>query len=212
MNIKSNIIKQEGKDLILSVAGMFIFAASIAFFSVRNGLPSGGMVGFAIVLAPILKISVGALLFAINTVLIIIAFATRAKRTGIHAIIGYSLFSIVLDLAIQNIAPNPQAISLYPAIINTALAGIVAPIGVIVILRANYSLGNYSTIYAIIKPKLNISAGILLLTLDILVAGLILFIRGPYYSVLILLNASVFTIAYELYERILHQIISASRD
>lgn len=205
MNKSTKAIKLEGKDFLLSLIGMIIFSGSIAFFSVRNGLPSGGMVGFAIVLAPPLKISVGALLFIINSILILIAFATRAKRTGIRAIIGYSLFSIVLDLVIQKIAPTAQTISLYPAIINTILAGIIAPIGVIMILRANYSLGNYSTIYAILKPKVNISAGILFLILDIFVAGLVYFIRGPYYSLLILLNASVFTIAYEMYEKILHK-------
>jgi uncharacterized membrane-anchored protein YitT (DUF2179 family) len=204
MNISKWFTKHELQNFVLFFAGVVLFAISINLFSIRYDLINAGMVGFAIILAKFIPFSVGIILFVINSVIILFAYRFVGKETAIKAIIGYTLTSIAMDVIGSCLNFGQVEISnYYNQIVIIIISGITAAFGIALVIKSGYSLGNYTTLFVIVKQRINITTPVFFFICDLLLAVITYFLMGFQSACLILINTAVFSISLEVYLRIL---------
>ena len=91
-------MKRTIRDILLVIAGSFIFSAGVNAFIISGNLGEGGVTGIAIVLYYAFHLSPAITNFVVNAVLIIIGYKFLSKRSMYLTVVATILMSIFLDL------------------------------------------------------------------------------------------------------------------
>ena len=86
------------RDILLVIAGSFIFSAGVNAFIISGNLGEGGVTGIAIVLYYAFHLSPAITNFVVNAILIIVGYKYLSKRSMYLTIVATILISIFLDL------------------------------------------------------------------------------------------------------------------
>lgn len=173
---------------------------SINLLSWQYKLISTGLPGYALLINYLSSISVGVILLIANTIILITSFILVGKTSGIKGVFGYVLLSIVIDksreiLFLHQFTTPPFFISA----LLIGLQGLIAPIGISLVLVSGYSFGSYSSIIPIVKKFSSISSPKLFLILDLFLAMITYIFFGINSFILVLVNAIVFYFSFKYF-------------
>ena len=189
--------KIEIKRLLVSLTGMAILGLAINLLSWRYLLVSGGFPGYGLILNYLTDFPVGGFLIVANTVILGLSFLIAGKTVGIKGVLGYIFLSLFIDfskrfLRLEQIPTD----SFWQNTLLVIAQGIAAPVGIAMVIINDYSFGSYSSILPIINRYRKISPPMLFLLLDLLLTGITYAFFGLEKSVLLLINATVFFLAF----------------
>lgn len=98
------------KDLWVLVSGMFIVAIAVYFFLMPGGLAIGGMTGFLMVVGKFIPLPMSVLTFAMNGILLTIAFILIGSEFGAKTVISAILLPVYLRI-FEIFLPNLQSLT-----------------------------------------------------------------------------------------------------
>lgn len=192
LNIKKIII-----NLIKTIIGTAIMAASTNFFLLPNQLSVGGFSGIGTIGYYLLNIPIGTTIIILNIPLFIFAYFRNGKKFFLDSIIGTSFLSLFLNL-FENVGvatTSPFLACIY--------GGILSGIGSCIVLNANASTGGSDLLAQIVKSfKPNIKTGNIIVVLDtiIVISSTIAFGEieiGLYCAIAIYVMGKVLDIFFE---------------
>lgn len=184
------LFKLDFKDLCKILLGSFLFCFAINFFVVPNNLYTGGILGLAQLIRSfsieLLNLKTkfdfsGIVYYLINIPLFILAYKSIGKTFFFRSLLAVSVQAIMLSIF-------PQRLLVDDILTNVLVGGLLAGIGVGIILSSGASTGGTDIIgLALAKRNNNFSVGKLGLLVNIIiytVAGLGYGIETMIYSII----------------------------
>ncbi|MCG7407189.1 YitT family protein [Paenibacillus sp. ACRRX] len=165
-------MKKTIKDILIIMAGAFIFALAVNLFVIPNQFGEGGVTGITIILYYLFSWSPGLVNLILNAILLIVGYKFLDKTTTVYTIIAVLFNSLFLHLTKNWHIPSDELM------INAIFGGVFAGVGIGMIIRVGGTTAG-TTILARITNKYldwNISYG--LLFFDLIVAFSSYFIIG----------------------------------
>lgn len=165
-------MKKRMYDMVMLLAGAFIFALAVNLFVIPNDFGEGGVTGISIVLYYLFQWSPALVGFVINGILLVIGYRLLDKQTTYYTIIVVAFNSLFLHWTEDWSIPADEPV------LNAIFAGLLAGLGIGLIIRVGGTTAG-TTILARLANKYldwNISYG--LLFFDIIVAILSIFVIG----------------------------------
>ncbi|MBO5541627.1 MAG: YitT family protein [Muribaculaceae bacterium] len=151
------------KDYIMIVFGLFLYALGFTTFILPEKVVTGGVVGLASLCRFAFGWNVGITNYAINILLLIIAFHTVGKQFVIRTIFGATVASILIMLMDPwSYQPLVQQQPFMNIIIGSALCGM----GLGITFSHNGSSGGTDIVAAMVTKHTNISFGRMMLYCD----------------------------------------------
>jgi uncharacterized membrane-anchored protein YitT (DUF2179 family) len=207
-NIREKVQK-EIRPFVFSTLGMAILALTINVFSWRYRLVSGGFPGFGLVVNYLTDIPLGAFLLVSNTIILLSAFLIAGKIVGIRGIYGYVFFSLFIEFSREILGFEQVSIDAFSTnLILSILQGVFGPLGVSLVVASDYSLGNYTSIFPIVKKYINISAPLLFFILDVVLTIVTLVYFGVEMGILLFVNAIVFFVCFKYELRVVEKLVN----
>ena len=180
-------------DIILIIAGAFIYSIGLYCFASPNDIASGGVGGISIIINQLTDITVGVLYGAINIPLVIIGLIFLGKKMMIKTVISVAVISITTDYLLPYLE-----IPVYTAsekILAALFGGIFFGVGMGIVYLREGTTGGTDIINKLINRKFpHFSMGVIMLAIDavIIVASMVVFggIEAGLYSIIIIFVAS----------------------
>lgn len=157
------------KNFLLMTSGCILLAFGVYFFKIPNGFATGGVTGVATVLAKIIPVTPGVLIWGFNIALMIIGFIFLGRQNGIKTVycsMFYSAITYLLELLIPLTAPLTDQ-----PFLELVYAMLLTSIGSAMIFNANASSGGTDIVALILKKYTAIDVGKALLIVDFFVAA-----------------------------------------
>lgn len=155
------------------VGGVTLTSISMRFFLIPNNMVLGGISGLTVVLHYITGLPAGALLFLLNLPLFILALCVLGKDYLLHAFLGITLASIIVDL----LAFIPFVATTDPFLIAIGSAVLIG-FGAGLIISAKASAGGFDMLARVIHkkhPSLSFSKMILFFDFIVVAVGIFVF-------------------------------------
>ncbi len=184
-------------DLIQIIIGSAILAFSVTSFMLPNKLSTGGFTGIATILYYILNFPVGTTVLVLNIPLFLISYLKIGKGFFIKGLLGTIFLSIFLDLL------EGKNILTQDRLLACIYGGVIAGIGISIILKANASTGGTDLLANIIKKyKPYMRTGSLIVIIDAIIVGINVFVFkqieiGLYSAISIYLMGKIIDIFFE---------------
>lgn len=163
------------KDLIYVIPGSIILAIAITSILKPNGIITGGITGLSIVLEKIFHIPYTYIYYLLSLGVLVSTYITLGKYEG-RKIVIFSLFFPVVLIGFSHFDFNFVENDLFLA---SVYYGVLAGVGVGLILKGGYSSGGTDTIAKILNQKLfrfmSISVIIAILDMTIIVFSALIF-------------------------------------
>ncbi|KGR74358.1 YitT family protein [Ureibacillus manganicus] len=156
---------------IIAIFGSLIVAFAFNSFLVPYEILSGGISGIAILIGLITPFNIGLMNLLLNLPLIILGYYKLGKTITVNTIICVVSLSVFLFLV--PVAPVTDNI-----LLSTIFGGIIAGVGVGLILKYSGTSGGLDIIAIIVSRSSNFSVGLLLTAMN----GIIVLISGAFFD------------------------------
>lgn len=187
------------KQFVVSTIGTVYLGIVINFFLWQNKLIGGGFVGIALVSEELLTIPSGTMLWVLNVGVLVLAFIISGKTTGIKAVYGFTLLSIVLNYSRSILEFTQTENADYTqSFFIMILTGLLIGTGLAIILVNDYSVGAMSTFYFVIKKYINITPQALFFIVDLFVGILTAVTLGFEKGLLVIVVSSASYVSIKL--------------
>ena len=186
--------------LLMTILGLMLLGLSINLLSWQFKLVSSGMPGYGLAINYLTGISVGKFLLLANTAILLIAFVAAGKGVGVRGVFGYIFLAVFIDLSRNLLGLEQIEISSFAT--NTmiiGLQGLVAPIGIALVISHGYSFGSYSSMLPIVQKFRKIYPPTFFFVLDLILVFITLFFFGLERSLLLLINAVIFMVSFKYF-------------
>jgi uncharacterized membrane-anchored protein YitT (DUF2179 family) len=198
-----NQIAKELKRFIPATLAFTTLALTINLLSWRYTLVSGGFPGYGLFISYLTNLSVGTVLFILNSIIFIITFLVAGKKTGLRALFGYIFFSFIIDYTRQLLQLNQVTIQNdITSFYLLAIQGLLAGGSVAVFIKSGYSAGGWGTVVFAIQKYIKITPQKFFLTMDILLSVLVAFQYGIIKGLLLFVNAFTFNWGFRLVNKL----------
>lgn len=181
--------------LVAIFLGNFICAFAFNGLLIPNQLLSGGVTGIAIMLHYVIDLPVGLIIFLLNLPIFIVGAKLIDKK-----FVFYSFFSMVTLSTLMELTKGVnQYIEINDILIETIIGGVLLGIGMGMMFRNKVTQGGTDIIAAILKKKLNIELGTVLMGTNLVIIGFssVLFgIRPAMYTLIALF------ISYQIVDKV----------
>ena len=171
MNSRTLNILGELKAYLIITFGLLLYTLGWIVFLIPNNMVGGGVTGISAILLYAFNIPVGASFFVINLVLLLIALKVLGKGFGmktVYAIIIASVFYEVVPPLIPEVFIQEIAIS-NGKLLCAIFGGVCAGLGIGISFSQGGSTGGTDIVALMIVKYKNISAGRVILLLDIFI-------------------------------------------
>ena len=161
----------EVKSYVIMTLGLLLYALGWIIFVIPNNMVGGGVTGIGAILLYAFNIPVSVSFFVINLVLLLIALKVLGKGFGmktVYAIIVTSLFYEVVPPLIPEIFIEEIAISI-GKLLSAIFGGVCAGLGIGISFSQGGSTGGTDIVALMIVKYRNVSAGRVILLLDIFI-------------------------------------------
>ena len=161
----------EVKSYVIMTLGLLLYALGWIIFVIPNNMVGGGVTGIGAILIYAFNIPVSVSFFVINLVLLLIALKVLGKGFGmktVYAIIVTSLFYEVVPPLIPEIFIEEIAIS-NGKLLSAIFGGVCAGLGIGISFSQGGSTGGTDIVALMIVKYRNVSAGRVILLLDIFI-------------------------------------------
>ncbi|REK71857.1 YitT family protein [Paenibacillus paeoniae] len=159
-------------DILMIMAGAFIFAVAINVFVIPNDLGEGGVTGLTIIAYYQFQWSPGLVNLIINSFLLIVGYRFLDKTTTVYTIIAVLFNSLFLHLT------ESWSISTHDLMINTIFGGVLTGIGIGIIIRVGGTTAGTTILARIMNKYLDWNISYALLFFDLIVVFASYFIIG----------------------------------
>lgn len=165
MELKKNKDKKRIQDIIYVLIGSIILAVAITSILKPNGIITGGITGFSLVMERILGISYTYIYYVLSLMVLIATYLTLGKREA-RKIVVFSLFFPIVLILFSRFSFNFVQNDLFLA---SVYYGIMAGAATGLILKGGFSSGGTDTIAKIINKRLFrfMSISIIIAALDV---------------------------------------------
>ena len=174
MNNKMKNLLGEVKAYVIITLGLLLYTLGWIVFVIPNNMVGGGVTGLSAILLYAFNIPVGASFFVINLILLLIALKVLGKGFGmktVYAIIIASVFYEILPAVIPDVFIQEIAIS-NGKLLCAIFGGVCAGLGIGISFSQGGSTGGTDIVALMIVKYRNISAGRVILLLDIIIIAL----------------------------------------
>ena len=171
MNSRTLNVLGELKAYVIITFGLLLYTLGWIVFLIPNNMVGGGVTGISAILLYAFNIPVGASFFVINLILLLIALKVLGKGFGmktVYAIIIASLFYEVVPPLIPDVFIQEIAIS-NGKLLCAIFGGVCAGLGIGISFSQGGSTGGTDIVALMIVKYKNISAGRVILLLDIFI-------------------------------------------
>jgi uncharacterized membrane-anchored protein YitT (DUF2179 family) len=171
MNSRTLNILGELKAYLIITFGLLLYTLGWIVFLIPNNMVGGGVTGISAILLYAFNIPVGASFFVINLVLLLVALKVLGKGFGmktVYAIIIASVFYEVVPPLIPEVFIQEIAIS-NGKLLCAIFGGVCAGLGIGISFSQGGSTGGTDIVALMIVKYKNISAGRVILLLDIFI-------------------------------------------
>lgn len=171
MNNKLKDLFGEVKAYSIITLGLLLYTLGWIVFLIPNNMVGGGVTGLSAILLYAFNIPVGVSFFIINLILLLIALKVLGKGFGmktVYAIIIASIFYEVLPAVIPDVFIQEIAIS-NGKLLCAIFGGVCAGLGIGISFSQGGSTGGTDIVALMIVKYRNISAGRVILLLDIFI-------------------------------------------
>lgn len=157
------------KNFLLLNLGTLIIALGIHFFKYPNNFALGGVSGISVVLGRVISFATPATAaFAINIILIVLAFVLLGKSFAGKTVYSSILLSVLL-LLLERIAPLEQPLT-DEGLLELFIAIGASALGAAILFNMQASSGGTDIIAMIIKKYTNADIGMALMISDLIIA------------------------------------------
>lgn len=191
------ILRKYSFEFLQIVLGTALMAVGVSQFLLPNQLSSGGFSGVATITYYLINLPMGAVIFALNLPLFILAFFRIGKLFLVKAVLGTALLSVFIDVFDKfNGLTNDRFLA-------CIYGGIITGLGMALILKASASTGGSDLLSYIIKSyKKGITTSSIIVVFDtiVIILNVIFFKRlevGFYSAISIYIMGKVLDIAFE---------------
>ncbi|GKU82631.1 UPF0750 membrane protein YxkD [Niallia sp. NCCP-28] len=160
------------KDIAIIIFGSFLFAIAVNVFVIPNDLGEGGVTGITIILYYLFYWAPGIVNFTINAFLLAIGYRFLDKLTCIYTIIAVLFNSLFLHFT------ESWQIESDEVVINAVFGGILAGVGIGMILKVGGTTAGTTILARIANKYLDWNVSFSLLFFDLIVAFSSYFIIG----------------------------------
>lgn len=161
--------KRKIKNFLLLNLGTLIIALGIHFFKYPNNFALGGVSGISVVLGEVISFATPATAaFAINIILIVLAFLLIGKSFAGKTVYSSILLSVLL-LALERFAPLEQPLT-DEGLLELFIAIGASALGAAILFNMQASSGGTDIIAMIIKKYTNADIGMALMISDLVIA------------------------------------------
>ncbi len=171
MNNKTLRIFEEVKAYVIITFGLLLYTLGWIVFLIPNNMVGGGVTGISAILLYAFNIPVSVSFFAINLVLLLIALKVLGKAFGmktVYAIIIASVFYEIVPPLIPQVFIDEIAIS-NGKLLCAIFGGVCAGLGIGISFSQGGSTGGTDIVALMIVKYRNVSAGRVILLLDIFI-------------------------------------------
>lgn len=165
-------MKKRSFDLSMLIIGALLFALAVNLFIIPNDFGEGGVTGISIILFYLLEWPPAIVSAVLNGVLLIIGYKLLDKKTTVYTIIAVGFNSLFLHLT------EHWRISSHEPFINAIFAGLLAGVGIGIIIRVGGTTAGTTILARLAKKYWDWNVSYALLFFDLIVAGLSIFVIG----------------------------------
>lgn len=161
----------EVKSYVIITLGLLLYALGWIVFVIPNNMVGGGVTGIGAILLYAFNIPVSVSFFVINLILLLIALKVLGKGFGmktVYAIIVTSIFYEIVPPLIPDIFIQEIAIS-NGKLLSAIFGGVCAGLGIGISFSQGGSTGGTDIVALMIVKYRNVSAGRVILLLDIFI-------------------------------------------
>lgn len=184
------------RDILLIIAGSFIFAIGVNYFAIPNRLSEGGVIGITIVFHYLFDWSPGIVNFVLNTALVAFGYKFFARRVTIYTIIAIIFSSLFLHVTVawgNDINDDTLLAALF--------AGLCVGLGLGLIFRAGGTSGGSAILARLANQAFGWTIGKGMLIIDIAVIAGSAFVigqeRAMYTLVSVYVGAKIIDVVVE---------------
>lgn len=141
-------INTEIKDYFFIIIGTFCISLGVVTFFIANNITTGGAPGVALLLYHLSGFSIGSMLLAYNTPLLLAGWKYLGRKFAIKTVISIALMSFFTDF-LHKVIKIPNVTE--DMLLATLFGGVVIGIGVGFILKGNSSAGGSTLIARIVS-------------------------------------------------------------
>ena len=157
-------MKQESvKNVLLLLAGAFVYSVGTQYFIVPAQIAPGGAVGIALMINHLTSLPIGTLTLLINLPLLVLAWFYLSHRFTVRTAAATVLVSVVLDFLVTPICPMYGG----DRLLSSVYGGIVVGIGMALIFQAGFTTGGTDIVAMILAKYTGLEVGRALLVSDI---------------------------------------------
>lgn len=168
--------KQTLKEYFFTAIGTFIVTIGVYYFMVPENLATGGVSGLAIVINNYVPLSISAINFVLNLILLIVGFIFIGTEFGGKTIFSVVLFSLFM-FAMESFYPATKPVT-DETLLNLICGIIISAMGLSLVFNNNASTGGTDIIAKILNKYLNLDMGKGLMAADIIVVVFAFFTYG----------------------------------
>ncbi|WP_414625969.1 YitT family protein [Paenibacillus massiliensis] len=154
------------------LVGAFLFALAVNLFVIPNDYGEGGVTGITIILYYLLGWSPAMVSIVLNGILLIVGYRLLDKKTTLYTIIAVGFNSLFLYLT------EHWEISSSEAFINAIFAGLLAGVGIGLIIRVGGTTAGTTILARLANKYWDWNISYALLFFDLIVAGFSIFVIG----------------------------------
>lgn len=165
-------VKKRIYELLMLVIGAFLFALAVNLFVIPNDYGEGGVTGITIILYYLLGWSPAIVSIVLNGILLIVGYRLLDKKTTLYTIIAVGFNSLFLYLT------EHWEISSSEAFINAIFAGLLAGVGIGLIIRVGGTTAGTTILARLANKYWDWNISYALLFFDLIVAGFSIFVIG----------------------------------
>lgn len=157
------------KKFLMMNLGCVLLALGVYFFKIPNGFATGGVTGIATVLAQLVPVSPGILIWVLNIVLLLFGFIFLGRQNGIKTVYCSMMYSAITYL-LEIVVPIATPLTNQP-LLELLYAMLLTSIGSAIIFNSDASSGGTDIVALIMKKFTSIDVGKALLVVDFIVAA-----------------------------------------
>nr|WP_025677510.1 YitT family protein [Paenibacillus massiliensis] len=165
-------MKKRTYELLMLLVGAFLFALAVNLFVIPNDYGEGGVTGITIILYYLLGWSPAMVSIVLNGILLIVGYRLLDKKTTLYTIIAVGFNSLFLYLT------EHWEISSSEAFINAIFAGLLAGVGIGLIIRVGGTTAGTTILARLANKYWDWNISYALLFFDLIVAGFSIFVIG----------------------------------
>ena len=168
---KKNSLPRLFKEYLILSIGILIYTSGWTIFLTPNNLVGGGVSGIGAIIQYATGVKMGYTYFAINAILLIVAFFILGSSFGAKTIYGIILASFLLNF-LQVIIPQTviQDFALSNGkLMSSLIGGAMAGVGIGMSISQGGSTGGTDIIALIVSKYRNVSPGRMILLMDVII-------------------------------------------